>query len=188
MTVDDILLDCEDHMDKAVEYLRSELRGVRTGRASPGLVEFVKVDYYGSPTNLRELAQVSVPEPSQLLIKPFDPSVNQEIVKAIQSSGLGLNPMSEGKQIRLMIPPLSGERRSQLSQSIKHMGEQAKIAIRNTRRDANKHIDTLEKDKANSVNEDQAKNAKDEIQELTKKHETTIDELIAGKSKEIMEA
>ncbi len=188
MDLDTIQLECEEHMDKAVDYLKSELRGIRTGRATPTLVEFVKVDAYGSMTDLRQLAQVSVSDPTQLLIRPYDPSINQAIVKAIQSSGLGLNPMSEGKQIRLQIPPLTTERRQQLSASIKKMGEQAKIAIRNSRRDANKHIDQVQKDKTNSVTEDQAKDAKNEIQDTIKKHEKTIDELVSSKSTEIMES
>jgi ribosome recycling factor len=135
MDLDEALLECEEHMEKSVDYLRDELRGVRTGRASPALVEYVKVDYYGSATDLRQLANISVPEPTQLLIKPFDASVLSEIVKAIQQSGLGLNPMTEAKQIRLVMPPLSTDRRKQLAGSVKKMGEQAKIAVRNARRD-----------------------------------------------------
>jgi ribosome recycling factor len=187
MDIDEILLDCEEHMDKAVEYLRGELRGVRTGRASPAMVEYVKVDYYGSPTDLRQLAQVTVPEPTQLLIKPFDAGAVGDIVKGIQAAGLGLNPMTEGKAVRVQLPPLSTERRQQLVGSIKQMGEQAKIAIRNTRRDANKHIDQAQKDKASEVTEDEAKSAKDEVQELTRKHEATVEELVKAKTEELME-
>ncbi len=187
MNLDDILLDCEEHMEKAVNYLRGELRGVRTGRASPAMVEYVKVDYYGSQTDLRQLAQVSVPEPTQLMIKPHDPSVVGEISKAIQAAGLGLNPMTEGKAIRLNVPPLSTDRRKQLAGSIKQMGEQAKVAIRNTRRDANKHVDQAEKDKTLHIAEDAAKDAKDQINDLTKKYEAQVAESVDAKSKEIME-
>lgn len=187
MDIDDILLDCDDKMQKAVDYLVGELKGVRTGRASPALVEFIKVDYYGSATDLRQLAQVQVPEPTQLLIKPFDASAIQEIAKAIQAAGLGLNPNVEGKQIRLNLPPLSGERRQQLAGSVKSMAEQAKVAIRNVRRDANKHVDQLEKDKASGVTEDQAKAAKDEIQEYTKKYEGSVEHHAEAKRKEILE-
>ncbi len=187
MDLDEIQLDCEDRMDKAVEYLRGELRGIRTGRASPALVEYVKVDYYGSPTDLRQLAQISVPEPTQLLIKPFDASSTGEIARAIQSSGLGLNPQTEQKQIRLSLPPLSGERREQLVTSVKKMAEQAKVAIRNTRRDANKHIDQAEKDKSQHIAEDDAKHAKDEVQKLTDEHEKKVDELVEAKINEIRE-
>jgi len=187
MDLDEILLTAEEAMEKALDYLKSELRGVRTGRASTGLVEFIKVDYYGSMTDLRQLALISVPEPTQLLIKPFDQSSTQAIIKAIQTSGLGLNPVGEGKQIRLSIPALSGERRQQLTGSVKQMGEQAKVTARNARRDANKHVDQSAKDKALHVSEDDAEATKQEIQDLLKKYENDIDEAIAAKTKEIQE-
>lgn len=187
MDLDEILLDCEDKMDKAVAHLESELKGIRTGRASPALVEFVKVDYYGSMTDLRQLASVSVPEPTQLLIKPHDPSSVGAIEKGIQAAGLGLNPQSEGKQIRINIPPLSTERRQQMVGSVKQMAEQSKIAIRNVRRDANKHIDQLEKDKSSDVTEDVAKSAKDDVNEFTKTHEKKIEEMVDTKRKEVMD-
>ena len=187
MDLDTILLECEDKMDKAIEYLESELKGIRTGRATPALVEYVKVDYYGSPTDLRQLANITVPEPTQIAIKPFDVGAVQEIAKGIQNAGLGLNPVVESKQIRIVLPPLSGDRRKQLVSSVKQMGEQAKVAIRNVRRDANKHIDQVEKDKTNSVTEDQAADAKDEVQKLIKKHEDTISTLLKDKENEILE-
>lgn len=187
MDIDECLLSCEESMDKAVDYLKGELRGVRTGRASTALVEFIKVDYYGTPTELRQLALINVPEPTQILIKPFDASSTKEIGKAIMESGLGLNPVVEAKQIRLNLPPLSGERRNQLGASVKHMGEQAKVTIRNARRDANKHIDQAVKDKTQHLSEDAAEGAKDDVQKLLKKYETLVDELIAAKSKEIQE-
>src|SRR5580698_1883491 len=138
MPLDDILLDCEDHMDKAVEHLRNELRAVRTGRATPALVEHLKVDYYGSPTDLRSIALIMVPEATQLLIKPFSPQDIKAIEKAINDSKIGLTPHSDGKQLRLMLPPLSQERRLQLSGQSKGYAEEAKVRIRNSRRDANK--------------------------------------------------
>jgi ribosome recycling factor len=187
MDIDESLLTCEESMDKAVDYLKGELRGVRTGRASTALVEFIKVDYYGAPTELRQLALINVPEPTQILIKPFDASCTKEVGKAIEASGLGLNPVVEAKQVRLNLPALSGERRTQLISSVKHMGEQAKVAIRNSRRDANKHIDQAAKDKTLHLSEDQAEDAKDDVQKLLKKHETLVDDLIAAKSKEIQE-
>jgi len=187
MDIDTILLEAEEAMDKAVEYCKSELQGIRTGRASTGLVEFIKVDYYGSQTDLRQLALVSVPEPSQILIKPFDAQSVGEIKKAIEASGLGLNPMTEAKQIRLTIPPLTGERRQQLIGSVKHMGEQSKIAIRNARRDANKHLDQLAKDKANPISEDEIDSSKEEVQDLLKKYEVQVDDAISSKTKEIQE-
>ncbi len=187
MDIDEIMLECEEKMDKAVEYLRGELRGIRTGRASPALVEYVKVEYYGSQTDLRQLAQVSVPEPTQLLIKPHDPSCVNEIIKAIQAAGLGLNPAAEGKAVRVSIPPLSTERRRDLVNSVHKMGEHQKVAVRNARRDANKLIDQTVKDKDQHLSEDEGKSAKDEVQELTKKHEQAIDEMIKAKEAEVME-
>lgn len=187
MGIEEILLECEDKMDKALEHLRGEAKGIRTGRASPALVEYVKIDYYGSMSDLRQLAQVTVPEPTQLLIKPHDPSIVQAIVQSIEKSGLGLRPMTDGKAIRIVLPPLSTQRRKELVNSLHKMAEQSKIAVRNTRRDANKHIDQAEKDKSSGVTEDAAKAAKEDIQQLTKKHETLIDDLIKAKEKEIME-
>ena len=187
MDLDDILLEAEEAMEKAVDYTKNEFRGVRTGRASTGLVEFVKVDYYGSQSDLRQLALISTPDPSLIVIKPFDATCIQEIVKAIQTAGLGLNPMADGKQIRLNIPPLTGERRTQLVNSVKQMGEQGKVAIRNARRDANKQIDQAGKDKTLHISEDQVEDAKKEVQDLLKKHESKIDDIIGQKIKDIQE-
>jgi len=187
MDIDEALLTAEEAMDKAVDYIKGELRGVRTGRANTGLVEYVKVDYYGVQTDLRSLALISAPEPTLILVKPFDPSSIQPIAKAIETARLGLNPQVDGKQIRLIIPSLSGERRKQMIASVKHMGEQAKVSIRNARRDANKHIDQAVKDKAHPVSEDQADTAKDEVQDLVKKYEGRIEVLVDQKIKEIAE-
>lgn len=185
MPLDDILLDCEDHMDKAVEHLRHELRGIRTGRATPAIVEHIKVDYYGSPTDLRSIASISVPESTQLLIKPFSPQDLKSIEKAINDSKIGLTPHSDGKTLRLMLPPLSQERRLQLSGQAKVHAEEMKVRIRNARRDANKLIDTEQK--GGVITEDDAKNGKEQIQELTKTYEAKIDEVLEHKKKEIME-
>lgn len=187
MDIDMILLETEEHMEKALNYLKSELRGIRTGRASTSLVEFVKIDYYGSMTDLRSLAMISVPEPAQLLIRPFDQGSVAAIVKGIQASGLGLNPISEGKQIRISLPALSGDRRNQLIGSVKKMGEEAKITIRNARRDGNKHIETAGKDKSAHVSEDVVEKAKEDVQNLLKKYEGIVDDLVGQKSKEIQE-
>lgn len=184
MPADDILLDCEEQMEKTVEHLRHELRGVRTGRATPALVENVKVDYYGSPTDLRSIASITVPEATQILIKPFSPQDLKSIEKAINDSKLGLTPHSDGKQLRLVLPPLSQERRQQLVGQCKGFAEEAKIRIRNARRDANKVADSEEK--GSVMTEDDAKAAKEQVQELTKTYETKVDELIEGKRKEIM--
>lgn len=187
MDIDEILLTAEEQMEKSLNYLKSELRGVRTGRASTGLVEFVKVECYGSMTDLRSVALVTVPEATQILIKPFDPSTTQSIIKGLQAAGLGLNPVAEGKQIRLNLPALSGENRQKLVASIKSMGEQAKVAIRNSRRDANKQIDTAAKDKSMALSEDAIEEAKNDVQELVKKYESQADALLQAKTTEIQE-
>lgn len=187
MPAEEIEFECEELMDKAVEFLRDELRSIRSGRASPGLVEHMKVpvESYGSTMTLRELASISVPEGNQLLIKPYDPSVLKDIERAIHASELGITPMSDGKSIRLPVPPLSGERRQQLLGQVRKLGEAQKIAIRNIRRDANKKIDADEKDK--TMSEDDAEKCKENIQELTKKYEDQVDALVTSKSKEIQE-
>lgn len=182
---DTILLHAEDLMTKAIDHLKKEMRGMRTGRASPALVEFLKVDYYGSPTDLKSLASIAVPEPTQLLIKPFDAGSIQEIKKAIEISGLGLNPMVDGKQIRLILPALSGERRKQMVGHCKKMGEETKVSIRNARRDANKHAEVLSKDSKQHVSEDEIETLKKEIQDLLKKYETLADQTVDAKCKEI---
>jgi ribosome recycling factor len=186
MDPDSILLDAEERMDKALEHLKSELRGLRTGRASTALVEYVKVDYYGSPTDLKSIASISVPEPTQLLIKPFDAGALNEIRRALESSDLGLNPQTEGKQIRIMIPALSTERRQQLVAHCKKTAEETKVAMRNVRRDANKHADALKKATDKHYPEDELETLKTEIQELLKKHESEAERITEEKSKEIM--
>ena len=187
MNIDEALLTAEEAMDNSVHYLKSELRGIRTGRASTALVEFVKVDYFDALTDLRQLAMISVPEPTQILVKPFDPSSLQNIVKGLQNAGLGLNPIAEGKQIRLNLSALTGDRRTQLSSSVKHMGEGAKVSVRNARRDANKHIDQVHKDKTQHLSEDDVETYKQEIQDLVKKYEKQVQELVTAKSREIQE-
>ncbi|MBL8763700.1 MAG: ribosome recycling factor [Phycisphaerae bacterium] len=184
-TPDDVLMDAEMQMEKASEHLKRELRGIRTGRASPALVEFLKVDYYGSMTDLKSLASITVPEPAQLLIKPFDAGSIKDIIKAIETSGLGLNPQSDGKLIRLNMPPLSGDRRKQLVTHCKKLAEETKVSLRNARRDANKHADALAK--AAHVPEGEIEQLRTEIQDLLKKYEGIADEHVAKKSKEIEE-
>lgn len=187
MPVDEIEFECEELMDKAVDFLRQELRGVRTGRASPGLVEHLKVpvESYGSTMDLRELASISAPEGNLLLVKPYDPSVLKDIERAIQSSDIGITPMNDGKVIRLPVPPLSGERRQKMLAQVRKMGENQKVAIRNVRRDMNRRVETEEKD--SKISEDEAEKAKESIQELTKKYEGQVDSLVSAKAKEIEE-
>src|SRR4051812_29986379 len=185
MPVDDILFDCEEHMEKALEHLKHELRTVRTGRASPALVEHVQVMYYEQLTPLKSIAAISVPEATQLLIKPFQPSDLKAIERAVNDSNIGLTPHSDGKQLRLMLPPLSQERRTQLANQTKAFAEHAKISIRNARRDANKILDTEQK--GGVMTEDESKSAKEQVQDLTKQYETKVDELIEKKKHDIMQ-
>jgi ribosome recycling factor len=184
MPIDDILLDAEERMEKAVDVFATGLRGIRTGTASAGLVESIRVDYYGSPTPLRQLAQIAVPDPQLIVIKPYDPNSLPEVEKAIQVSDIGIHPQNDGKVIRLSIPGLSQERREQLVGRIKNMAEEARIAVRNIRRDANRHLDREEKD--SSISEDDCRRAKDEVQELTDEYELKVDELLKKKSADIM--
>ena len=185
--LDSVELECLDRMEKSTDYLHRELRGLRTGRASTALLEYVKVDYYGSSTDLRELAAISVAEATQLMVKPFDPGSKHEIVKAIEKAGLGLNPQVEGNAIRINVPAPSAERRKQLATQVRKLAEEAKIAIRNERRDANKHIDRLAADKSAGVSEDDAKRAKTRIDELTKTSTERVDEMSTKKVAEIEE-
>ncbi|MHC4428451.1 MAG: ribosome recycling factor [Planctomycetota bacterium] len=187
MDVNGILQDCQRKMDKSLEYFRNELRGIRTGRATTALIDYIKVDYYGSATELRELAAISVPDPTMLVVKPFDPGSQAGIVKALETADLGLNPQADGTSIRISVPPPSMERRKQLVGQVRKMSEDARVAIRNERRDANKQIDQLTKDKEANLSEDAAKTAKDKVEQLTKKHVAQIDETCEKKVKEIEE-
>jgi len=184
MDLDDVLLDAQDRMDKAVSVFSDGLKGMRAGTANPGLVESIRVNYYGSQTPLKQIANIGVPDPQLIVIKPYDPNSVQEILKAIQTSDIGINPQSDGKIIRLAVPGLSEERRRQLATRVKDMAEEARVAIRNVRRDANKHLDKMEKDSAAS--EDECKRAKDEVQEYTDDSEKKIAELMEKKTADIM--
>ena len=141
MSIEEIVLEAEDRMEKSVALLTDQLRGVRTGRANVGLVDSIRVEYYGSPTPLKQLANLSTPEPQQILIRPFDPSVIGDIVKAIQASDIGLTPNSDDKVVRLNVPSLSVEQRKKLVGRVKDLAEEARVSIRNIRRDANKQAD-----------------------------------------------
>jgi len=180
MPTEEVLLDIDDRMEKAVAKLRRELAGIRTGRANPGLVDSVKVVVYGAEVALKQAATVACPEPTQVLIRPFDISTLKDIEKGIVNSDLGYAPNNDGKVIRLNIPPLSREVRQKMVTTIKKLCEEAKVAIRNVRRDGNKMIDALEKDK--QISEDERDSAKDEVQEYTKKYEDLATEL--GKKRE----
>jgi ribosome recycling factor len=185
MPADDILLDVEDRMEKALTVLKGQLAGIRTGRANPGLVDSLRVEVYGSQTPMKQLAQVGAPEPTQIVIRPYDTGTIKEIEKAIIASGLGFNPQSDGRLIRINIPPLSTENRKKLVGRIKELTEDAKISIRNVRRDGNKAAETEEKAKV--LTEDEAKSVKEQIQELTKKFEGSLDSMARQREAEVME-
>jgi len=184
MDADDVILDADDRMEKAVGVFSDGLKVIRAGTANPGLVESIRVNYYGSQTPVKQLANIGVPDPQLIVIKPYDPSSLEEVVKAIQASDIGINPQSDGKVIRLQIPGLSEERRKQLAVRVKDMAEEARVAVRNIRRDANKHLDTLKKN--SEIGEDDCDGAKEEIQDLTKKYEEQVDELLEKKTADIM--
>ena len=185
MTSDDILLDAEERMEKAVNVYRDELRGLRTGRATPALVDSLRIEYYGSPTPLKQLAQISTPDPQQIVIRPYEASILKDIEKAVRSSDLGMSPNNDGKMIRLQVPPMSGEQRQKMVTRIKKSSEDAKVACRNIRRDANKHFDQAEK--AKTLTEDERDSGKEQVQELLKQYEEKIADLADRKTKEIME-
>jgi ribosome recycling factor len=185
MTSDEILFDAEERMEKAVQVLRDELRGLRTGRATPALVDNIRVEYYGSPTPLKQLAQISTPDPQQIIIRPYDQGSLKDIEKAIRSSDLGMAPNNDGKIIRLTVPPMSGEQRQKMVGRIKKLAEEAKVSMRNVRRDANKQFDQAEK--AKEMTEDDRDKGKEEVQSLLKRYEDKITEMSDKKGKEVME-
>lgn len=185
MSVEDILFDAEERMEKALSKLKQDLTGIRTGRANPGMVDSLRVEAYGSPVPIKQIASVSAPEPQQLVIRPFDPGTIKDIEKGIIASDLGLAPQSDGKVIRLNIPPLSGEVRRKMVARTKELTEETKVAVRNIRRDANKAAEVAQKDKA--ITEDDLESTKQEVQDLTKKFEDRANELAKAKESEVMD-
>lgn len=185
MTSEEILFDAEERMEKALEVLKGELRGLRTGRATPALVDNIRVEYYGSPTPIKQLAQISTPDPQQILIRPFDQSVLKEVEKAIRASDLGMAPNNDGKMIRLTVPPMSGEQRQKMVTRIKKLAEETKVSCRNIRRDANKAIEQAEKNK--EMTEDERDSGKEQVQDLLKNFEDKVSDVADKKSKEVME-
>lgn len=172
-------------MDKALEFFRSELLGVRTGRAHPALVEDIRVDYYGTPTPIKQLGTVNVPEARQIVITPWDKSAGKLIEKAIQASSLGINPNNDGENIRLNLPELNRERRIELTKLVRKYGEDAKIAVRNLRRDALEALKKMEKD--SEITEDDLKRYQKEVQEMTDEYTKKLDVVLSEKEEEIME-
>jgi ribosome recycling factor len=184
MGVKEIVAEDKSKMNKAVEVFQDDLKAVRTGRASTGLVENIKVDYYGTPTPIKTIAALSTPQHDMIMIKPFDPGSVKEIEKAIKNSDLSIAPIVDKGLIRLAIPPLNEERRRELVGQVKRMSEQTKVSIRNIRRDAIKHLEQQEKSKA--ITEDDLKNGKKQIDDLTKEYTDKVDVVVKHKSDEIM--
>ncbi|MFO7930883.1 MAG: ribosome recycling factor [Desulfosalsimonas sp.] len=183
--IDSIISEAGEKMDKTVDALKKELQKIRTGRASLNLLDDVRVDYYGTPTPLNQIASLSVPESRLITIQPWDPSAVKEIEKAIMKSNLGLTPSSDGKIIRINIPPLTEDRRKDIVKQVNKLCEEYRIAVRNIRRDANDSLKSLKKD--GDASEDDVSKAFDEIQKLTDEHVKQIDELYKTKEKEILE-
>ena len=180
----EIVSQHKEKMKKTVKVLQNSLKSLRTGRASTGLVENIKADFYGTPTPLKQMAALATPQSDLIIIKPFDPSSIKEIEKAIKNSDLSISPVVDGKMIRLGIPPLSEERRKQIVAQAKQAGEQAKISIRNIRRDGNKHLEKEEKNKI--ITEDQRDDGKKQIDDATKKFSSEVDAVIKKKADEIL--
>lgn len=183
--IKEIFASHEDRMKKTMESLKREYAALRAGRATPALLDKVMIDYYGAPTPLTQVANISVPEPRMILIQPWEKTLLHDIEKSIMKSDLGLNPNSDGTAIRLSIPQLTQDRRAELVKSVNKKAEEAKIAVRNIRRDANDAVKKLEKSK--EVTEDDAKKAQDDMQKLVDKYVKDIDSIKAVKEKEIME-
>jgi len=184
MPTKEIVSETESKMKKAVDALHDELKTVRTGRASTALVENIKADFYGTPTPLKQMATLAAPQFDMIVIKPFDPSSVKEIEKAIKSTDLSIAPVVDGKIIRLNVPSLSGERRTQLVQQAKHTGEQTKVGIRNIRRDANKQLEKQQKDKI--IAEDDVAHGKKQVDDITRRYSDKVDEVVRNKVDEIM--
>ena len=179
-----VIKEVETRMQGALDALGREFAGVRTGRASTGLLEGIRVDYYGTPTPVPQVASLSVPDPKTLLIQPWDASLLPAIEKAIMKSDLGLTPANDGKVIRLVMPPLSEERRKQLAKAVGKQAEDARVAIRNIRHDANKKLKTMEKEK--KISEDDGRRGQDQTQKITDKFIQRVDELLKKKEQEIL--
>ncbi len=173
----------EERMDKTIVHLQSDLQGVRAGRANPHVLDKIRVDYYGSPTPIQQVANVSVPEARIIQIVPWEKRMIKEISRAISASDIGINPTNDGQSIRLVFPELTGERRKQLSKDVKKMGEEAKVALRNIRRDGNEVFKKLKK--AEDVSEDVVEELQDDLQKVTDKYIKQIDKMIEEKTKEI---
>jgi ribosome recycling factor len=185
MTVDSALKGAGEKMDKAISVLKDELAGVRTGRATPALLQRVVVDYYGTPVPIQQLASFSVPEPRTLMISPFDRNAIAAMEKSIMSSDLGITPSNDGTVIRLSFPPLTEERRKELIKLVHHRGEEGRVAVRNIRRHSKEELEKLERE--GGISEDDLVRSEKELQKLTDKHISDIDEVVAHKDAELKE-
>jgi len=184
-SLDDVLLETDDKMSKCVEFLHEQMSGIRTGKASPALVENVKVEYYGTPTRLKELANISTPEPRLIVINAYDPTSLPEIDKAILSANIGVTPMNDGRVIRVPIPELNEERRNELIKVARRMAEESRVAVRNVRREANDQIKALQKD--SSITEDDREEGLEQTQKMTDETISKIDDMLKEKEAEITE-
>ncbi|MBO9308829.1 MAG: ribosome recycling factor [Chloroflexi bacterium] len=182
--INDVLKDAEGRMKSAIAALENDLRGIRTGRASPALVEKLQVEYYGTPTPLYQMANISAPEASLIVIKPFDKNTIKDIEKAIRASELGLNPSNDGTIIRLSLPPLTTERRKELVKFVQHRLEEARVAVRNVRRHAIEELREYEKESL--ISEDESRSGQESVQKLTDRYIGQIDEIGKRKEQEIM--
>jgi ribosome recycling factor len=183
--IDDFLQDATQRMSKSVDATHDQFNSVRTGRASAALLDRIQIDYYGTPTPLKNIATINVPEPRLLTIQPFDPSAMKQIERAVMESDLGLTPSNDGKVIRLPIPQLTEERRKELVKLVRNMAEEGRVAIRNVRRDVMKHLEELVRN--GEVGDDEERAAEGRVQKLTDEHVHKIDDLLKGKEAEIME-
>lgn len=177
--------DAEHRMQRSIEKLKTDLLGVRTGKATPAILEPVRVNYYGSTVPLTQVASISAPQPRLLVVQPWDKGAAEAIVKAIQAADLGLNPAPDGELIRVPIPTLTEERRHELARHCKRLGEEARVSIRNIRRDANEELSRAEKDK--EISEDELHRSQKEVQKMTDEHVAGVDTAIEAKEKEILE-
>lgn len=184
-SVDGLFKDAEERMKHAIEHLKQDLAGFRTGRANPAMVERLIVDYYGTPMQLQHLASITVPEPRQLLIQPWDQSAVPAIEKAIQRSDLGVNPVSDGRTLRITLPPLTEERRKDLIKQVHKRSEDARVAVRNIRRDLHEHLRQMQKNK--QISEDELKRYEQQMEKLTHKYIEEIDKIQKAKDEELME-
>ncbi|EKP93653.1 ribosome recycling factor [Thermaerobacter subterraneus] len=182
--IEDILRETRERMEARVENFRRELAGVRAGRATPALLEKIRVDYYGTPMPIHQLATITAPEPRMLVVQPWDKGVMGEIERAIAKSDLGVNPSSDGQVIRIVLPPLTEETRNELVKRVRKMAEEERVAVRNLRRQANEDLKDLEDE---GFSEDEIRRAQEKVQELTDRIIARIDELLAAKEKEIRE-